>query len=70
MHIRRVAGRVTQSFDWSSATKPLLQLDTGLLLDLDAAAFQWAPVEADRSRIADCRAEQEARIRRNMAAHK
>ena len=36
--------------------------------DLDAAALRRALAEADRSRIADYRAEQEARIRRRIAA--
>jgi predicted dinucleotide-binding enzyme len=36
--------------------------------DLEAAALQHALAEADRSRIAEYRAEQEARIRRLMAA--
>ena len=36
--------------------------------DLEAAALRRALVEADRSRIAEYRAEQEARIRRNIAA--
>ena len=36
--------------------------------DLDAAALGRALAEADRSRIAEVRAEQEARIRRQMAA--
>jgi len=38
--------------------------------DLDAAALRRALAEADRSRIAEYRAEQEARIRRLMAAQK
>ena len=36
--------------------------------DLEAAALRRALTEADRSRIAEYRAEQEARIRRSMAA--
>jgi 8-hydroxy-5-deazaflavin:NADPH oxidoreductase len=36
--------------------------------DLEAAALRRALVEADRSRIGEYRAEQEARIRRNIAA--
>src|SRR5438094_10564443 len=36
--------------------------------DLEAAALRRALAEADRSRIAEYRAEQEARIRRNIAA--
>jgi predicted dinucleotide-binding enzyme len=36
--------------------------------DLEAAALRHALAEADRSRIAEYRAEQESRIRRNMAA--
>src|SRR3954464_14219590 len=36
--------------------------------DLDAAALRRALAEADRSRIAEYRAQQEARIRRNIAA--
>jgi len=36
--------------------------------DLDAAALRRALAEADRSLVADYRAEQEARIRRQMAA--
>ena len=36
--------------------------------DLDATALQRALAEADRSRIAEYRVEQEARIRRNIAA--
>jgi predicted dinucleotide-binding enzyme len=36
--------------------------------DFDAAALRRALAEADRSRIAEYRAEQEARIRRSMAA--
>ncbi len=36
--------------------------------DLDAAALRQALAGADRSRIADYRAEQEARIRRSIAA--
>ena len=36
--------------------------------DLEAAALRQALAEADRSRIAEYRAEQEARIRRNIAA--
>ena len=36
--------------------------------DLEAAALRRALAEADRSRIAEYRAEQEARIRRSMAA--
>ena len=36
--------------------------------DLEAAALRRALAEADRSRIAECRAEQEARIRRYIAA--
>jgi predicted dinucleotide-binding enzyme len=36
--------------------------------DLDAAALRRALAEADRSRIAEYRAEQEARIRRDIAA--
>src|SRR5438094_2526659 len=36
--------------------------------DLDAPALRRALAEADRSRIAEYRAEQEARIRRNIAA--
>jgi 8-hydroxy-5-deazaflavin:NADPH oxidoreductase len=36
--------------------------------DLDVAALRCALAEADRSRIADYRADQEARIRRNIAA--
>jgi len=36
--------------------------------DLDAVALRHALAEADRSRIADYRAEQEARIRRQIAA--
>jgi predicted dinucleotide-binding enzyme len=38
--------------------------------DLDAAALQRALTEADRSRIAEYRAEQEARIRRSIAAQR
>jgi predicted dinucleotide-binding enzyme len=34
--------------------------------DLEAAALRRALAEADRSRIAECRAEQEARIRRSL----
>jgi predicted dinucleotide-binding enzyme len=37
--------------------------------DLDAAALRRALGEADRSRVAEYRAEQEARIRRQVAAH-
>lgn len=36
--------------------------------DLEVAALRRALAEADRSRIAECRAEQEARTRRQMAA--
>src|SRR5258706_3658787 len=36
--------------------------------DLEAAALRRALAEADRGRIAECRAEQEARTRRQMAA--
>ena len=36
--------------------------------DLETAALRRALAEADRSRIAECRAEQEARIRRQIAA--
>src|SRR5213083_933370 len=36
--------------------------------DLGVAALRRALAEADRSRIAECRAEQEARTRRNIAA--
>jgi len=36
--------------------------------DLEAAALRRALAEADRSRIAEYRAEQEARIRRDIAA--
>lgn len=36
--------------------------------DLEAPALRRALIEADRSRIAEYRAEQEARIRRSMAA--
>jgi predicted dinucleotide-binding enzyme len=36
--------------------------------DLDAAALRRALAQADRSRIAECRAEQESRIRRQIAA--
>jgi predicted dinucleotide-binding enzyme len=38
--------------------------------DLEAAALQRALAEADRSRIAEYRAEQEARIRKQMAARR
>jgi predicted dinucleotide-binding enzyme len=38
--------------------------------DLEAAALRRALAEADRSRIAEYRAEQEARIRRNIGAQK
>jgi predicted dinucleotide-binding enzyme len=38
--------------------------------DLEAAALQRALAEADRSRIAEYRAEQEARIRKQMAAQR
>jgi 8-hydroxy-5-deazaflavin:NADPH oxidoreductase len=38
--------------------------------DLEAAALRRALAEADRSRIAEYRAEQEARIRRDIAAQK
>jgi hypothetical protein len=38
--------------------------------DLEAAALQQALAEADRSRIAEYRAEQEARIRRLIAAQR
>jgi len=37
--------------------------------DLDAAALLRALAEADRSRVADYRAQEEARIRRALAAH-
>jgi len=37
-------------------------------MDLEAAALQRALAEADRSRIAEYRVEQEARIRMNIAA--
>jgi hypothetical protein len=36
--------------------------------DLDAARLRRALAEADRSRIAEYRAEEEARIRRHIAA--
>src|SRR5712672_1237628 len=38
--------------------------------DLDAAALRRALAEAERSRIAEYRAEQEARIRKSIAAQK
>ena len=38
--------------------------------DLEATALRRALAEADRSRIAEYRAEQEARIRRSIAAQK
>ena len=38
--------------------------------DLDAANLRRALAEADRSRIAEYRAEQEERIRRQLAAHR
>ncbi|TAK49340.1 MAG: NADP oxidoreductase [Betaproteobacteria bacterium] len=42
----------------------------GYCRDLDTAALRRALAEADRSRIAEYRAEQEARIRRDIAAQK